>query len=160
MIAIADGRPWPLGATFDGGGVNFALFSAHAERVVLCLFAPGGQEIGRIDLPALTDEVWHGYVEGLMPGQLYGYRVHGAYEPEAGHRFNPAKLLLDPYAKKIVGPLRNSLALMGYRVGSGKEEDSPSTAGTAPLPCRSPRWSIRASPGGMIARPRYPGPRQ
>jgi glycogen operon protein len=122
MIAIADGRPWPLGATFDGGGVNFALFSAHAERVVLCLFAPGGQEIGRIDLPALTDEVWHGYVEGLMPGQLYGYRVHGAYEPEAGHRFNPAKLLLDPYAKKIVGPLRNSLALMGYRVGSGKED--------------------------------------
>ena len=114
------GRPDPLGATFDGGGTNFALFSANAERVELCLFSPRGREIERIELPEHTDEVWHGYLPEVGPGQLYGYRVHGAYAPEQGHRFNPAKLLLDPYARLIAGRLRWSDALMGYRVGSGR----------------------------------------
>ena len=92
------GRPSPLGATFDGGGTNFALFSAHATMVELCLLSAQGREIERIPLPEYTDEVWHGYLPEIGPGQLYGYRVHGPYAPEEGHRFNPAKLLLDPYA--------------------------------------------------------------
>jgi len=120
---ILAGRPDPLGATWDGAGTDFALFSAHAERVELCLFAaPTGRETERIGLPELTDQVWHGYLPDVMPGQLYGYRVHGPYAPLAGHRFNPDKLLLDPYAKAIKGALRWSDALMGYRVGSGRED--------------------------------------
>ncbi len=120
---ILPGRPYPLGATWDGAGTNFALFSAHATRVELCLFRhKAGHESDRITLPELTDEVWHGYLPEVRPGQLYGYRVHGPYEPEHGHRFNPAKLLIDPYAKAIVGELRTSDALLGYRAGSGRED--------------------------------------
>ncbi|MGI9420236.1 MAG: glycogen debranching protein GlgX [Geminicoccaceae bacterium] len=114
------GRPYPLGATFDGGGTNFSLFSANATMVELCLFSRNGREIERIRLTEYTDEVWHGYLPEIGPGQLYGFRVHGPYEPEQGHRFNPAKLLIDPYAKLIIGRLRWSDALMGYRVGSGR----------------------------------------
>jgi glycogen operon protein len=121
-IALWPGRPWPLGATFDGGGTNFALFSAHATKVELCLFSEKGREVARIPLPEWTDEVWHGYLPEIGPGQLYGYRVHGPYAPEEGHRFNPAKLLLDPYAKLIAGRFRWSDALMGYRVGSGRKD--------------------------------------
>jgi glycogen operon protein len=121
-FTVWPGRPHPLGATFDGGGVNFALFSAHAERVELCLFSSQGREIERVDLPERTDEVWHGYLPDLMPGQLYGYRVHGLYAPEQGHRFNPAKLLLDPYARQITRGLRWSDTLYGYRVGSGRAD--------------------------------------
>ena len=89
-----------LGANYDGEGVNFALFSAHAERVELCLYDPSGKhEIGRMDLPENTHEVWHGYVPGLKPGTLYGFRVHGPFDPENGHRFNPNKLVIDPYAR-------------------------------------------------------------
>ena len=119
---IRPGRPYPMGANFDGGGTNFALFSAHATMVELCLFSERGREIERIPLPELTDEVWHGYLPDIMPGQLYGYRVHGPYAPEQGHRFNPAKLLLDPYAKLIAKRLRWCDALMGYRVGSGRKD--------------------------------------
>ncbi|MEL6963185.1 MAG: glycogen debranching protein GlgX [Pseudomonadota bacterium] len=119
-FTVHPGKPHPMGATFDGGGVNFALFSAHAQRVELCLFSSQGREIIRVDLPEHTDEVWHGYLPDIMPGQLYGYRVHGAYRPEAGHRFNPAKLLLDPYAKQITKSIRWSDSLYGYRVGSGR----------------------------------------
>ncbi|SNS30110.1 MULTISPECIES: glycogen debranching protein GlgX [unclassified Azospirillum] len=117
------GRPHPLGATWDGFGVNFALFSAHAEKVELCLFASDGvREIERITLPECTDDVWHAYLPDARPGQLYGYRVHGPYDPSRGHRFNPNKLLLDPYAKALEGPMRWSDAHFGYRVGAAKED--------------------------------------
>ncbi|MFA7431130.1 MAG: glycogen debranching enzyme GlgX, partial [Rhodospirillaceae bacterium] len=113
-VRILEGKPHPLGATWDGLGVNFALFSAHATRVELCLFDPQGRkELERIDLPEYTDEVWHGYLPDARPGTVYGYRVHGPFAPEAGHRFNPHKLLLDPYAKAHLGALRWSNALFG-----------------------------------------------
>src|SRR5918996_3006184 len=100
------GRPHPLGATWDGSGVNFALFSANATRVELCLFDPKGRrELARVDLPEYTHEVWHGYLPDARPGMLYGYRVHGPYDPRAGNRFNPNKLLIDPYAKALSGKL-------------------------------------------------------
>ena len=117
------GLPNPLGATWDGSGVNFALFSAHATRVELCLFDPKGRrEIERIALPEQTHEVWHGYFQDIRPGQLYGYRVHGPYAPEAGHRFNPNKLLIDPYAKALHGELSWHDACFGYRVGSPRQD--------------------------------------
>lgn len=115
---VTEGTPFPLGASWDGLGVNFALFSAHATRVELCLFDERGEtEIERIELPEYTDEIWHGYLPDARPGQVYGYRVHGPYEPEAGHRFNPNKLLIDPYAKQLVGQLQWSEALFGYTIG-------------------------------------------
>ena len=115
---LSEGLPYPLGATWDGCGVNFALFSANAAKVELCLFdIDGRRELERIKLPEYTDEVWHGYLPDARPGTVYGFRVHGPYEPEQGHRFNPNKLLLDPYAKTLVGSLRWSDALFGYRVG-------------------------------------------
>jgi isoamylase len=117
------GRPWPLGATWDGEGVNFALYSEHAERVELCLFdAKGRREIERIELRDRTDLVWHAYLPDARPGLLYGWRVHGPWAPEQGHRFNAHKLLLDPYARMIAGTFRWSDALFGYRVG-GRRED-------------------------------------
>jgi len=101
---LESGLPYPLGATCQDGGVNFALFSAHAERVELCLFSPDGQqEIARLELPGHCSQVWHGFLPGAGPGTLYGYRVHGPYQPHLGHRFNPHKLLLDPYARKLEG---------------------------------------------------------
>ncbi len=120
---VREGTPHPLGATWDGRGVNFALFSANATRVELCLFdSEGRRELERIVLPEYTDEVWHGYLPDARPGTVYGYRVHGPYEPTAGHRFNPNKLVLDPYAKALVGKLHWSDALFGYRVDSPKED--------------------------------------
>jgi glycogen operon protein len=117
------GLPHPLGATWDGSGVNFALFSANATRVELCLFDPAGRrEIERVELPEQTHEVWHGYLPEVRPGQLYGYRVHGPYAPEAGHRFNPNKLLIDPYAKSLFGELRWHDACFGHRVDSPRED--------------------------------------
>ncbi|AQG98469.1 glycogen debranching enzyme GlgX [Burkholderia sp. KK1] len=118
-LRIAEGSPFPLGATWDGKGVNFALFSANATKVELCLFDEKGEnETQRIELPEYTDEVWHVYVYGLEPGTVYGYRVHGPYEPEAGHRFNPNKLLLDPYAKAHVGELKWDPAVFGYTLNA------------------------------------------
>lgn len=112
---IGPGAPYPIGANWDGKGVNFALFSAHAEKVDLCLFEPGSlREEERITLPEYTDEIWHGYLPDCRPGQLYGYRVHGPYEPTAGHRFNPHKLLIDPYAKELVGELKWSDTHFGF----------------------------------------------
>ncbi|HVO87341.1 MAG TPA: glycogen debranching protein GlgX [Casimicrobiaceae bacterium] len=117
------GSPCPLGATWDGQGVNFALYSEHAQRVELCLFDPKGRrEIERIELRERTDFVWHCYLPDARPGLLYGYRVHGPYAPEQGHRFNPHKLLLDPYARLLVGQVRWSDAMFGYRVGSRRED--------------------------------------
>ena len=116
---VAEGLPYPLGATWDGLGVNFALFSANATKVELCLFdAEGKRELQRIELPEYTDEVWHGYLPDARPGTVYGYRVHGPYEPEAGHRFNANKLLLDPYAKGHVGQLHWDDACYGYTIGA------------------------------------------
>ena len=120
---IWPGRPYPLGSTWDGEGVNFALYSEHAEKVELCLFdVSGKRETRRIALPEQTDMVWHGYLPEARPGQLYGYRVYGPYAPEQGHRFNHHKLLLDPYGKQIQGFIRWSDSHFGYRVGA-KQED-------------------------------------
>jgi isoamylase len=116
---LESGASYPLGATWDGAGVNFALFSDHAEKVELCLFDDRGRrELHRLVLPSYTDGVWHGYVPDALPELRYGYRVYGPYEPQHGHRFNPHKLLLDPYAKALSGPLRWSDAHFGYRLGS------------------------------------------
>ena len=115
---IREGLPFPLGASWDGQGINFALFSANATKVELCLFdATGEVELQRIELPEYTDEIFHGYLPDAGPGLIYGYRVHGPYEPQNGHRFNPNKLLIDPYAKQLVGELKWSEALFGYTIG-------------------------------------------
>lgn len=122
-LAVWPGRPAPLGATWDGNGVNFALFSANAERVELCLFdARSGRETTRLSLPESTDQVWHGYLPEGRPGLLYGYRVFGPYDPAAGHRFNPNKLLLDPYARALSGGFRWTDAHHGYRIGSSRAD--------------------------------------
>ncbi len=113
------GSPFPLGADWDGLGVNFAVFSTHATAMELCVFDPTGRrEVARYQLTERTDEVWHGYLPDADVGLLYGYRAHGPYDPHNGHRFNPHKLLLDPYAKGIHGQLRWTDALFGYRIGS------------------------------------------
>ncbi|MGQ2969845.1 MAG: glycogen debranching protein GlgX [Allorhizobium sp.] len=120
---VTPGQWHQLGACFDGEGTNFALFSAHAERVELCLFDESGSvEIARIELPEYTNEIWHGYLPGVKPGQLYGYRVHGPYDPENGHRFNPNKLLLDPYAREIVGDYAWSNAHFGYDLDAEEKD--------------------------------------
>jgi isoamylase len=118
-MRIWSGSPYPLGATWDGRGVNFALFSEHAEKVELCLFdsVDADRESHRIVLPEYTDQVWHGYLPDIRPGQIYGYRVSGPYLPEAGHRFNPNKVLLDPYAKAVIRPVRWCPAMYGFRIG-------------------------------------------
>jgi len=111
------------GATYTGDGVNFALFSAHAERVEVCLFDDSGEtEIARLTLPEYTDEIWHGFVPGLKPGALYGYRVHGPFAPEAGHRFNANKLLIDPYARELHGELKWSKEQFGYDLDSEEKD--------------------------------------
>jgi glycogen operon protein len=118
-----DGRAWPLGATLREGGVNFAIFSSVATRVELCLFdAQGTREVQRIPLPAHSDDVWHGFVAGLPAGTRYGYRVHGPYEPAAGHRCNPNKLLLDPYAKSLDRPLRGAAWQYAYVLGDEAQD--------------------------------------
>jgi isoamylase len=127
------GAPYPLGATWDGLGTNFAVFSAHAERIELCLFDPTGRrEIARLDLPECTDEVWHGYLPNARLGLIYGYRVHGPYNPQDGHRFNSHKLLIDPYARRFAGALRWSDALFGYRVNSPRVDLSYDRRDSAP----------------------------
>ena len=133
--AVWPGQPYPRGATFDGEGVNFSLFSANAEKVELCLFdATGRQETQRINIRERTDANWHAYLPEARPGLLYGYRVHGRYDPERGHRFNPHKLLIEPYAKHLQGPLVWSDAHFGYRAGHAKADLSfdrrDSAAGT------------------------------
>ena len=129
---ISEGSPFPRGANWDGKGINFALFSAHATKVELCLFeADGSTEIERIELPEYTDEVWHVYVHDLGPGTVYGYRVYGPYEPENGHRFNPNKLLLDPYAKAHVGELKWAPEVFGYTLGHPDQDLSFDTRDSA-----------------------------
>jgi len=139
LTELWPGSPFPLGATPDDEGVNFALFSRHAQKVELCLFDETGRhEIQRLELRERTDFVWHGYVPGLKAGTLYGYRVHGPYAPEEGHRFNPNKLAIDPYAKSIVGSIEWSDAQFGYRIGDQEEDlsrDELDDAGNMPR-CR------------------------
>ena len=131
---MKEGQPHPRGATWDGRGVNFALFSAHATKVELCLFDEKGErEIQRVELPEYTNEIWHGYVEGVGPGTIYGYRVHGPYEPDAGHRFNPHKLLLDPYARAHIGALTWDAACYGYTIGADGDDLTFDTRDSAPF---------------------------
>jgi glycogen operon protein len=130
---LREGLPHPRGATWDGRGVNFSLFSAHATKVELCLFdTQGGTELERIALPEYTDEIWHGYVEGVGPGDAYGFRVHGPYAPAAGHRFNPNKLLADPYARGFVGSLEWNHACFGYTIGAADVDLSFNELDSAP----------------------------
>jgi isoamylase len=134
LSRVREGLPYPKGATWDGKGVNFALFSAHATKVELCLFSSDGKtEKERIELPEYRDEIWHGYVPDLMPGTIYGYRVHGPYEPDAGHRFNPNKLVLDPYARAHVGELKWDPAVFGYKVGDPQADLSFDERDSAPF---------------------------
>ncbi len=120
------GQPWPLGATLRDGGVNFAIFSSVAEKVELCLFdADGGAEVARISLPCRSDNIWHGFVPGLAAGALYGVRVHGPYDPDSGPRCNPAKLLIDPYARALDRPLRGAAWQYAYGLESGKRDLKP-----------------------------------
>jgi isoamylase len=121
--AVWPGNPYPLGASWDGEGVNFAIFSEHAEKVELCLYNISGRElVEKVELRWQTDQIWHCYLPEARPGQLYGYRLHGPYLPEKGLRFNPHKLLLDPYAKDIRGGLKWDDALFGYVINSEKDD--------------------------------------
>ena len=137
-LRVWPGRPYPLGTTWDGRGVNFALFSEHAKRVELCLFDAVDSTEERICIPMReqTDLVWHCYLPGIKPGQLYGYRVHGPYDPAQGHRFNANKVLLDPYAKLLGRDIQWADEMFGYRVGDpGKDlsRDDRDNAAYAPL---------------------------
>ena len=130
---LLPGLPYPLGATFDGLGVNFAVFSANAQKMELCVFdAAGRKEIKRLSLPECTDEVWHGYLPDATPGLLYGYRAHGPFDPLRGHRFNPSKLLLDPYARQLFGSVRWTDALFGYRMNQARLDLSVDRRDSAP----------------------------
>ena len=116
-MTLLPGKPYPLGAKWDGTGVNFAIYSEQAEGVELCLFnEEGAKECEKIPLRETTAFVWHGYLPGIQPGQRYGYRVHGPWEPEKGLRFNPAKLLVDPYAQAVTGRVDWSKAIFPLRV--------------------------------------------
>ena len=127
------GNAFPLGSHYDGKGVNFALFSANAEKIELCLFdESGAEELKRYELTENDNNIWHIYIPGLKPGQTYGYRVYGPYMPEQGHRFNPNKLLIDPYGKKLVGKLIWHKAIFGYDVDSPNADLSFSTLDSAP----------------------------
>ncbi len=133
ITAVWPGRPYPRGATWDGEGVNFALFSEHAEKAEICIFDDRGRrEVQRIAFPERTDQVWHCYLPEARPGMLYGYRVHGPYRPEDGHRFNPHKLLLDPYAKALTGTISWSDANFGYRIGNARADLSFDRRDSAP----------------------------
>src|SRR5687767_11562641 len=137
-MRIWPGRPYPLGATWDGAGVNFALYSEHASKVELCLFESFEEprETHRIVLPEHTDMVWHGYLPDVEPGQLYGYRVHGPYDTKRGHRFNPNKVVLDPYAKAIGRDVNWDDSLFGYPIGHADGDlafDPRDSAPYAPL---------------------------
>jgi isoamylase len=133
-MRVWPGRPYPLGATWDGAGVNFALFSEHAEKVELCFFnSPKSREASTtIALPDYSDMVFHGYLPDIEPGQLYGYRVHGPYDPSNGHRFNPSKVLLDPYAKAIGRDLQWNHSLFGYKIGGARADMVRDTRDSAP----------------------------
>ncbi len=149
---LREGYPFPRGATWDGKGTNFALFSANATKVEVCLFDSEGKvEVERIVLPEYTDQIFHGWLPDVGPGQIYGYRVHGPYAPEAGHRFNPNKLLLDPYAPAHFGELKWDPALFGYTIGHPDEDLSFDERDSAPFMVKSvvidPTFDWKGQPG-------------
>jgi glycogen operon protein len=149
---VREGLPYPLGASWDGHGTNFALFSANATGVEICLFDQNGEtEIARIELPEYTDEIWHGYLPDIGPGTLYGYRVHGPYAPAEGHRFNPNKLLLDPYARAHFGALKWDDACYGYTIGHEDGDLSYDERDSAPFMPKcvvvDPDFDWRGQPG-------------
>ena len=145
-MRVWPGSPYPLGATWDGEGVNFSIFTEHGEAVDLCLFEgdEDAEAAASVQLAERTDLIWHAYLPDVRPGQLYGFRVHGPYEPNAGHRFNPSKLLLDPYAKSVSGPIRWSDAVYGYTIGHADEDLS-----------RDPRDSAGAMPKSVVVDPAF-----
>jgi glycogen operon protein len=132
-MRVWPGHPYPLGATWDGEGVNFALFSENGTAVDLCLFDGPLDADERLRIPVTnrSDQIWHCYLPDVRPGQLYGYRVHGPYRPEEGHRFNPVQLLIDPYAKSVSGTIKWSNALFAYKVGGPREDLEPSSDNSA-----------------------------
>lgn len=151
---LEPGDAYPLGATWDGLGVNFAVFSANATRIELCLFdASGTREVARFDLPEHTDEIWHGYLPNAAPGLVYGYRAHGPYEPQNGHRFNAHKLLLDPYAKRLAGRFRWTDALFGYRIRSSRGDLSFDRRDSAPAMLKAVVVEDRDGPDEDDTRP-------
>jgi isoamylase len=147
-MRVYEGTPQKLGANWDGHGTNFAIFSANAEKIELCLFDDSGaSERERIVLPERSGDVWHGYFKDVAPGQLYGYRVYGPYDPERGHRFNPNKLLVDPWAKRLSGRLALTDIHFGYRYGDADADLSFDRRDNAD-------WMIKAIVTGELARPR------
>jgi glycogen operon protein len=154
-MRIWPGMPFPLGATWDGEGVNFSIFSESAEAVDLCLFdhEDDAEAAHTVRLAERTDLNWHVYLPDVRPGQLYGYRVHGPWAPHEGHRFNPAKLLIDPYAKSVSGRIKWNDDVFGYRVGEGDDViDTRDSAASMPK-------SVVVDPafGATTARPRCRG---
>ena len=158
-MRLTAGTSSRLGASWDGRGTNFALFSANAQKVELCLFdSQGRRELERIELPERTEDVWHGYLNDVSPGQLYGYRVHGPYEPEHGHRFNANKLLLDPYARRLAGPAGVERCAFRLSHRQRRARICRSTAATMPAACRRPSSSTRPSTGAAAkCAPTSPG---
>ncbi|GIT85539.1 glycogen debranching protein GlgX [Roseobacter sp. OBYS 0001] len=135
---ITSGSPLRMGAHHDGRGVNFAVFSAHASQIDLCLFSPDGRtQVARLPLPERSGDIWHGYLQGLPLGTVYGYRAHGVYEPEQGHRFNPNKLLLDPYTRQLCGAFADNPAMLGYVEGDAAEDLSFDPRDSAPYVAKS-----------------------
>src|SRR5438105_3721627 len=137
VVRVWPGHPYPLGATWDGEGVNFSIFSEHATGAQLCLFdhPDDAKPTVEIDLHERTDMIWHCYLPDVRGGQLYGWRIDGPYDPEQGHRFNPNKLLVDPYAKALSGPVQWSDGLYGYTIGDPAEDrsfDDRDSAGDMP----------------------------
>jgi isoamylase len=149
---LLPGKPYPLGAKWDGTGVNFAIYSEHATGVELCLFNEANEQTETIPLHETTAFVWHGYIPGIPPGQLYGYRVHGPWDPANGFRFNPAKLLVDPYAQAICGRVDWSQAIFPYVFGGDdadlNRDDRDSGAGAPKSVVVNPRARLfDAEPG-------------
>lgn len=148
---IKEGLPHPHGATWDGDGTNFAVFSANATKVEVCLFdSKGERETDRIELPEYTNQIFHGYLPAVGPGSFYGYRVHGPYAPDGGHRFNPHKLVLDPYARAHAGMLRSDPAVFGYQMESGDDTSFDECDSAAFMPkcvVVDPNFDWRGEPG-------------
>ncbi len=157
-MTLWPGQPFPLGATYDGNGTNFSLFSETAEQVELCLFDDDGTE-ARVTLPEITAFIHHGYVPGVQPGQRYGFRVHGAWDPAHGLRSNPAKLLLDPYAKAVEGEVDWHDDVFDYVVGRRprrRRRARPTAPPTSPVRW----WPTPTSTGATTVRRTCPGTRR